>query len=168
MSYIWHLYPLKHVFIYIYIWTNQHRLGTWEDRSAHTVWPSSWTVTDLTPDRITFLAISTPRPRMPAMRTSAVPIRCIASWPRTYLRRWKNKWICGPAISATEPSSRQLVPQYLQLPGVESFVDLTDFWHVARAVSDRSWAGGSAGLTLYNSNRASRTRNRKWQTARWQ
>lgn len=74
-----------------FVWTDQHYKVscTWEDRSVHTAWPSSWTVTDFTPDRITFLAISTPRPRIPAIRTSVVPIRCIASWPRTYL--WEEQ-----------------------------------------------------------------------------
>lgn len=79
---------------------SMNRIGTpeatWEDRSVHTVSPSSWTVTDFTPDRITFLAISTPSPPAPAIRTLAVPIRCIASWPRTYLSiRGTRRWSAG-------------------------------------------------------------------------
>ena len=130
---------LKYVFLFVclFVWADQrYKVScTWEDRSVHSAWPSSWTVTDFTPDRITFLAISTPRPRIPAIRTSVVPIRCIASWPRTYLceqqvdlqHRLYRTGKGDPLVS---------VWKYLQLPGVETLIDV---WHVARVAGSLQW-----------------------------
>lgn len=59
--------------------------GTWEERSAHWAVPWSCRVTALTPPRMMFLAISTPRPRRPDTSTLDVWSRFIASWPNTYL-----------------------------------------------------------------------------------
>lgn len=61
------------------------RRGTWEERSAHWAVPWSCRVTALTPPRMMFLAISTPRPRRPDTSTLEVWSRFIASWPNTYL-----------------------------------------------------------------------------------
>mmetsp|Transcript_22935 Transcript_22935/g.52955 ORF Transcript_22935/g.52955 Transcript_22935/m.52955 type:complete len:218 (-) Transcript_22935:140-793(-) len=53
------------------------------ERSARATGAGSCSVTDLTPPRTTFLAISTPMPFRPTMRTEEAAIRRIASWPRT-------------------------------------------------------------------------------------
>ncbi|CAG06971.1 unnamed protein product [Tetraodon nigroviridis] len=87
--------------------------ATWEDRSVHTVSPSSWTVTDSTPDRITFLAISTPSPPIPATRTLAVPIRRIASWPRTYLQEVEQKGLRVTGLRRPTPATG--APKFLQV-----------------------------------------------------
>lgn len=97
---------------------------TWEERSAQSVRPSSWTVTDFTPDKITFLAISTPSPRMPAMRTLAVPIRCIPSQPRTYLnRQQQNKTKRRVSHQPCSEAPLGGAQGYSQLSGVEAFID---------------------------------------------
>ena len=53
----------------------------WLPRSATSTFSVSWSVTDLTPLRITFLAISMPSPLRPLIRTEAFCILSIASLP---------------------------------------------------------------------------------------
>lgn len=118
----WYLYTLFVI---------ERHLGvlTWEERSAQSVRPSSWTVTDFTPDKITFFAISTPSPRMPAMRTLAVPIRCIPSQPRTYLNRQKQNKTPSQSSACSEAPLGG-AQGYSQLSGVEAFIDSINSWHV--------------------------------------
>lgn len=78
------------------------RVSTWDDRSVHCVCPSSWTVTDFTPDRMTFLATSTPRPLRPEIRTLAPPRRCIASRPSTYLQGMGDGMYCSTTTLHTQ------------------------------------------------------------------
>lgn len=59
--------------------------STCEERSVFETVVGSWIVTDLTPARITFFAISMPRPPRPTRSTFEALIFCMASWPSTYL-----------------------------------------------------------------------------------
>lgn len=85
----------------------------------------------MTPPRMMFLAISTPRPRRPDTRTLDVCSRFIASWPNTYLpgeggASRVGAWPSGPhplraPLHAPPHRSIRLRP-HLQLPGVKTLI----------------------------------------------
>ena len=99
---------------------------TWEERSAHWAVPWSCRVTALTPPRMMFLAISTPRPRRPDTRTLDVWSRFIASWPNTYLPGQgviPGQGLALLTLSSRRPSHRLAQPRpHLQLPGVKALI----------------------------------------------
>lgn len=92
--------------------------------------PWSCRVTALTPPRMMFLAISTPRPRRPDTRTLEVWSRFMASWPNTYLPGWGGVCVPGQGLALQTLSSqcpcRCLVQPssspHLQLPGVKALI----------------------------------------------
>ena len=68
-------------------WQISCECHTWLDRSDQLAVDWSWIVTDFTPPRTMFLAISTPSPPMPDTRTLDNAILFIAAWPNTYLSK---------------------------------------------------------------------------------
>lgn len=88
--------------------------------------PWSCRVTALTPPRMMFLAISTPRPRSPDTRTLDVWSRFIASWPNTYLPGegvTPGQGLALLPLCSRCPSHRSAQPRpRLQLPGVKALI----------------------------------------------
>lgn len=77
---------------------------TCEERSLHWASPGSCTVTDLTPARITFLAISTPSPFIPDTNTEVLANLRMASWPSTYLQGEHRAGMLGRTVHAVNRS----------------------------------------------------------------